>query len=776
MIGLLFFLIPICSAGIAIFRSVISNNRFEIILPAGTVIGLLIFTFFLNMVSFVFKGSTGIIISYALFTLLGLTVFLKQRRNLKIYFNLFQDRLIFFWAAPTIIWGGFFYWKVAHALIGSDTNLYYSIAHSFIKGNFPPMTPWQPDIPLSYHVGASELLGAFHFFTGLNFQFLHLFFSFLFIFCNTQIIIWLIKRHQDLTSFLIANLAVVATFISYGFFYITWPIFPLHLPELRSINQAVLWLRELPTVNQSIEVYGAPINLDGLIYFIFHAFGLAAFLSLMALLLYIKKGSLGGWLTLCVSLAALALVNESIFIAAFPALVIGMLLIEYKERTLWKNLKGILILLILTVIMVFYQGGIISTTINPFSTIESSADIFPKKEDIKGDFLGYHLGQEISKLLPAKPEWLPLRWFHVGIDLLLPVCFLVLLIPKWEFRQSVLLKILFIAAVTSLGAYHFIVPKFLVANGNRFLSASFLFFSLLLLFTLIFIWERLNKNFLKKILLLILAVWILFPTILPPLALLSKTRFGENKLIPKKEVKTTAIKWIEGKLSLNNRIAVLDARSPHPSGQSRAMVQAGVFAPIFPGDVRVYTIEASPEYFDMAYFLSPAALQKLKIDTLLIDNIFFETLPEIRKQQLKDSKYFEKIFEYSSDENNWEKVYKINERYLKAGREIDGTFFQLGDIFQTPGRIYIDNEENFNPSYLRRAIIFNLRDRDIYYLPQSGVYLNVEAEINFHPPRDDSSYDYLILGRNTNPQICKCQTKLIWTGLKDEILVWKKID
>lgn len=769
-IKVIFFVTPIWFTGVVIIRTIIKEQRVELIFPSGLIMGISLYVFLLNGISYIILPPQSIYISYLILFLSG--IILRRIHKLE-SLTLPNGEVFLFWVLSLIFWAFFLIWKSNFALIGSDTNLYYSIAATFIKGNFPPQTPWQPDIPLSYHVGTSELLGAFHFLTGLDFTFLHLFFSTLFILCSIQIITWVIKRHNNLISFLLANLAVATTFISFGFFYITWPVFPLKIPEFKSLNQLVLWLRDLPTVNNSIEVYGAPISLDGLIYFVFHGFGLAIVLSLIALILHIKKGTWGGWLIICIGLASLALVSESIFIAAFPALVLGMLLVEHKEGNLSKKFKKILILLILTVLVIFYQGGIISEAIKP-NSIEESAVIFPKKEDIKEDFTSYHLGQQSSKLLPLKKEWLPLRWFHPGIDILLLLSLLIILIIKVEFSQAVLLKILFIAAVASLLAYHFIVPKFLVANGNRFLSVSFLFFSLLLSFTLIYLREKVSKNFTKKVLFLVLVMWIFVPTILPPLASLSKTRFGENKLIPKKLAGSPAILWLKNNSNYSDRVVVLDKNAPHPSGQVRALVEAGVFAPVFDGSIRAFTIEASPEYIDIAYSLSPSALSKLGISRLLIDHDFYQTLPKKRLEQLGNEKYFKRIFDNSNNLREWERVYEVNDEYLRNGGELDGTLHELFNILPNIGKIYIDNEENFKYDFLRRPIIFMLRDRDLYYLPQSGVYLNVEANINQKTPDKNINYDYLVLGNKTDPQsACRCKVKLIWKGLNNQIYLWR---
>ena len=155
------------------------------------------------------------------------------------------------------------------------------------------------------------------------------------------------------------------------------------------------------------------------------------------------------------------------------------------------------------------------------------------------------------------------------------------------------------------------------------------------------------------------------------------------------------------------------------------------------------------------------------------DSDFFETLSDVRRAQLGNEMYFRKIFENEKG-GEWEKIYEISDKYLRMGGETKGSFKEFAEIFSN-GKIYIDNEENFNPSYIRRAIIFSLRDKDLYYLSQSGVYLNTEVYIAQSQPRGDGNYDYLVLGKNTNPaDNCNCQAELVWNGLKDEVYVWER--
>lgn len=774
---LLVYLFPVLIIGIIIIRKTSSIDRFELLVPVGSIFGISLFVFLINIVSFFVKGIYAIELGYGILSLIVLFLIPLSLKSSRI--DIPSGKQVIFYLLSILVWGSLFFWKGNYALIGSDTNLYYGIAHTFIKGNFPTMTPWQPDLALSYHLGISELLGAFYSFSGLPFEFLHIFFAGFFILLCSQIVIWGWKRHDNIFSFIWGNLSAAVIFISFGFFKIIIPYFPIKFPNILNLHGLFLWIRNLPTVNQSIEVYGAPVNLDGLIYFIFHAFGLAVLLSLIMVTIYPNKSSILSWVSLLVGLISLALINESVFIISAPALIFGALLMGVRNKTLLKNLKFIILLCFISLAIIIMQGGMITNLFFPLNRLEKSVLIFPNKSDIQEDFIAYHHYQEISKTLILKQEWFPFRWFHIGSEVLILICLFFFTYTKYTSRQKILVTIFFIAGITSLLSYNYIVPKFLIANGNRFLVLTFINFSLFIMFSLQQFFDNFSKrkSWLKNLILTILVIFIFIPSILPPLALLSKSRFGESKLIPKFRKDSQGIEWMRLNLAYNNRVVVLDSRAPHPSGMARAIVESGVFAPLFPGEFRAYTIEATPEYFDIAYYLSPYALRKLKINIVFIDNVFYLTLPEIRKQDLENNKYFDKLFDNSGKTKNWEKIYRVKENYLATGTEIERTFKQFINLFSPKDKIYIDNEENFEPNYLRRAIIFSLRDKDLYYLPQSGVYLNVESNIKMNPLLDTGEYDYLILGKDTYADsICKCRTKLIWQGIKDKVFIWKRIN
>lgn len=774
-VKLLAFLLPVIWAGIVTFRRVSSERRIELILPAGAVLGVALLVFLLNLIAYVAKGTLGVFLAYGATIFIGVLLFRKKRSD-KVNFP--KGKSLLFFLTSLLVWGAFIFWKSAHAPIGSDRELYYAVASTFLRGNFPPVTPWQPDVLLSYHIGPSLLLGAFQLFTGLSFEFLHLFFSAFFILSSALIVIWIWKRHTSILSFSLANLAAGIAFISFGFLKFAWPVFPLELPQVSSFREFVLWGRQLPTVNESIEVYGAPINLDALIYFIFHAFGIAIFVCALVLLLNPKKVNvLLTWATIFVMLAALAIVSESLFVGAAPALILGILYLEWRKKTLRKNLFALGLLLILFFLTAVLQGGVITSGVFPPEDIPSSVALFPKEGDIREDFTSYHYYQEITKSLPTKNDWLPFRWYHVGLDALLPIAFFLVLLLRKREKWLFLLGALSLTGLFSLIAYNVIVPKYLIANGNRFLAHSYQFSALALSLSVIGIISLLQKEKHKFTKFLVLAVffWVALPTVIPPLALLSKTRFGPNKLAPISAKTSEAFFWIKENLPADRRVVVLDSRAPHPSGMARVMAEAGVFAPVFPGEFRAYTIEPSPEYTDIVYSLSPKALEKLGVSIFYLESSFYESLPKLRQKQLLEENYFKVLFEKKHN-GSWERIFEIKDSYLAEGGELPGTLEELAALAPKEGSFYIDNEENFDPSFLRRPLIFVLRGRDLYFEPGSGIYLNVEEEIPFKHPSTEANYDYLALSPKTRPEdICGCETRLLWQGLEGQLLLWENI-
>lgn len=777
---LLIILLPLFLVGFFLIRISSVVKRVELVIPTSIVLGLTFFIFLLNTISHFVKGENAILSAYFITIVFGLFLSTKFRRN---DLDFPKGKSLVFWIISLGVWIGFLFWKAAYALVGGDSSIYYSIASSFVRGNYPPVTPWQPDTPLSYHLGTLELLGSINFFTNLSFDFLHRFLSTIFIICSVQIVLWIWKRHNNIFSFILTNLIVASAFISFGFLKFVIPHIPLKLPAISNFKEFILWARDLPTVYDSIETYGAPVTLDSLMYAIFHAHGMAIFFLLLTLIIFPRKDhSIITWIVLLFILATLALVNESIFVAAFPAVVIVKFFLLLKDIRNYSNYAAsvkkvitFLLLVLFSAVLVLIQGGVISANMAGDKGIEKSVVVFPKRTDISSDFISYHINSMRSRAHLFKESWLPFNWYHVGVDILFLLSLYFFLKLKFSESEKIILLTLITTSVFALIAYNIIVPKYVTANSNRILAISYQLLALIVGLVLIAKAEKIlsSTNLILKSVIFLVIILVYIPTIVPPLAKLSKTRFGPNKMVPDFQQTDESIKWIRENTPVDERAIVLDARAPHPSGDTKALVN-GILTPLFIGGFRTYNIDPGPEYIDIVYTLSPKALKDLKISTLLIDQDFFSKMSEVRKKQLDDDTLFKKLFEYIKPDRSWEKVYKVNDLYLQKGGELPGTISELITQIPSNSRVYIDIDENFHPNFLRRPLIFSLRNNELFFVSGSGVYQHVEVPISLYDPQKGILYNYLLLGKASDPhQICFCDTELLWKGLNDKVYLWK---
>lgn len=773
--GALLFLIPIWWVGFIVARRTTSLRRLEVLLSLALPIGVALYIFVLNLLSFIVKGSFGIYISYFIFILIGLVISKKIKTD-KIDFP--KKFVLLLFILSTVIWGILLFWKVGHTVLGGDTGLYYAIAKTFARGNFPIVSPWQPDLPLKYHYGASIFLGALEGFTGYSLEFLHRFIVFLLLLSFSQILIWTWKRHDNLFSLVLYQLVPAVALISVGTFMFVWPHLPLQFPELGSFRDFVLWGRSLPSVHLSFETYGAPVSLSVIIYFLFYAVSLSVFYSFMIFLIFPRlKNRLFYWMIIGVVLSSLALINESLFL---PALIVSIFIVlwqEIRERTLRKNFVKLLTVGMVFGLVVLFQGGIITDSIVRKDGLESSVSFFPKKEDLPYEFTGYHRAQQASKLFPIEEKWLPFIWYHAGFTWLYifgAFGFLYLLIKK-ENKKIIIFTVFLVSAISSVIAYNVVVPKYLAANGNRLMLFSYQIFGVALTLFLIWLFESIQKRKAAAVIFSLCAVWLLIPSILPPVLQLSEARLSENRFLNVYEDKPETFKWIEKNIPIEKRVVDVTSNTPFSSRPQEIMVRAGALTPTFDPKYRAYTLETSPEYLDLVFTLNPDIVKKLKVSYLIVDANYFQTLSEIRKRDIQNAQFFEKVFETSTPYAAWERIYRIKDKYISEASILPGTFDELTSLILKDAILYIEDWKSENPwATLRKAVMFALKDWNPYATPGSGVYLNVEAFINLREPHKAQKFDYLVLYKDTNPNsICACSLKLIWQGIGGNVKVWK---
>lgn len=232
-----------------------------------------------------------------------------------------------------------------------------------------------------------------------------------------------------------------------------------------------------------------------------------------------------------------------------------------------------------------------------------------------------------------------------------------------------------------------------------------------------------------------------------------------------------AFNWVRDNLSIKEKIIVLTQPSAFILANIGLVTQIGALTPMWDITPRVrLCFEMSPLYADAYYTLNPNTFKTLKLDYLIISDIYLSQLTVQRRNDLMNTSYFQPVF---VDPLHQEKILKITPKYLEEGKNLNGTLSQLAEIAPKKGTYFIEYTPNI-PENMFRALRVLLYDRDVYHLIGAAFYNGIiDVEIKLHD-RFLDNYDYLILGAATDPKtICRCEAKLLWTGLGNSIKLWK---
>lgn len=757
-IKVLIFLLVLFWSGITIVRRATSDNRAQIIIPAGTIIGIAIYIFLINLFAHFLKGPPGIIV--ALITEISIAIVIKRFKSIpKLEFP--KGGQMALWITSLIIWSLFLYVITAHAQSnGGDSVNHYSIASLFIRGDYPPHTPFQPDYLMYYHLGAGEFLGAVKALTGAPYYFTHSLISFFALLAMSQIFTWLIPVKKSYFSLLIISLPALIGIISMGNFMAAWPV-QIGLPDLA----------KGPTIYNAQEVYGTPHGLDILIYFIHRLLSTSFIIGLLPIIIRPINSRLIISLVLLTVFSATALTDEVVLFVTLPAYLLILFLTVFK-----KALMKWVLFITLTGLVIILQGGIITETIIGFNNGESGVIIFPRsKQESDRQNNSYRLRQQSSKMIPDQPQYFPLKWFHPGIFWSLSVLLLIIIYVHRTKNSNqqirILLSFLFVSAVTAVVAYHEIVPKdYLSANGNRFLALSYYLSGLGITFFILFWW--LNSSSKKYIIPKIFICWIFAISIIPSFALLfPRPKDFWYKISPKTE--RPAFEWVKNNLPVRERVLALTDPDPIPFSNLIFVTEIGALTPLWAPEPRVYDIfDMGPTYADLYYTLNPDSLKILKVKYLIINNLYLTGLTDQRKADVLNSEYFQPRF-FSQDRT--EGVFEVTDRYLYEAKNLAGTLEELVKVAPKTGTFFIDYRTSI-PEHMFRALRLILNDREVYHVPTAAFY-NGRIGINYFLRKDlPGNYDYLILGGNADPRtFCNCDTELLWTGLGSGIKLWRTL-
>ncbi len=717
------------------------------------IIGISIYIFLINIFAHFIKGPAGIIV--ALIVEFGIAIIFKHLKHVpKLEFP--KGSLMILWVISLILWSIFLYIITAHAQSnGGDSVNHYSVASLFIRGDYPPHTPFQPDYLMYYHLGAGEFLGATRALTEAPYYFTHSLLAFFVLLSMSQILTWLIPVKRKFLSFLlIISLPALVGIISMGNFMIAWPT-QFGLPDLT----------KGPTIYNAQEVYGAPHSLDVLIYFIHRIIAIS---FVIALLPIITRPSHNKRLVivavLAVVLSALALTDEAVFFVIFPVVTLVIFFV-ILQRSVFKWF----LFIIFTSLIVIAQGGVITQTILGINKAKSSITLFPDNS--------YQLSQQASKLIPDQNQYYPLEWFHPGIfwplTLLFFICiFVTFKKDKAEGEKSalrILLWFLFISSVIALSLYHVLVPKgYLNANGNRFLALSYYLSGLGLTFFVVYWWFASAQK--KYIVPKIFLCWIFAISIIPSFAKLFPRPKDYWYNIPPK-IERPAFEWVKKNLPIEERILALTDPDPIPFSNLILATEIGALTPLWGPSPRVYDIfDMGPAYADLYYTLNPSFLKILKVNYLIINNVYLTSLTDKRRVDVLNTEYFQPRF--LSDDGT-EGVFQVTEKYLREAKNLGGTLEEFNEIAPKTGTFFIDYRTSI-PEHMFRTLRLILNDREVYHTPTAAFY-NGRIDVDYFLRKDlPDYYDYLVLGQNADPRnFCNCNARLIWSGTGNGINLWK---
>lgn len=742
--------------GITIFKRVTTERRIEVLLPAGTIFGVCLYIFLLNFTAHFIKGTPGFWLAFCFQILLA---FASKRffPSLPLIFPKQRERKI--WILLLLLWALFLYQITAHATTdGADSTLHQSFAARFIRGDYPIHTPWQPDYIGFYHYGGAELLGSLHALTGTPYYFLHPFIAFLMLLSVSQILTWImIPEKKSFISIVSFSLPAITGLISLGGFFIAWPS---HFTPLFPLSH-------FPTLGNAFENYGSPTNLDALVFFL-HRFLAVSFLTSLFILLFYPKKNLLSYFSLAIFLAAIALTDESVFlITIIPILIIGFFNIFNKSIKIFSLSVCLFFLLIL------FQGGIITESfLNRYNN--SDVLLFPSDQpSVTEKYLSYRLTQQKSRFYPASENLTTLSWFHPGIiwQLMLFLIFVIVLSMKSSNKKmKILLWILLLSAVISLVAFFGLVPKgYTHPNGNRFLALSYYLSGLGLAYLCSYWFNQTNKiPRLVKYPINLFIFWILLTSIVPPFMQLFP-RKKDNWFIIKPQTVSLTNNWIKNNLPADKRIVALTEINPSNSMNMNLVKEAGVLTPVWMPTPRVHdSFDISPGYADLHYTLNPSIISTLKIDYILINNVYFSQLPKQRQQDLLNMDFFVPVF----SSNNFIILY-IKPKFLVEAKNFKGTYNELDQIAPLKGAYCLDYPPNISEHTYRilKLLLYNRKT----YCDHGGAFYNARIDISLNPSLENpDKYDFLVLGTNIDPQsFCHCQATLLWEGLGNNLKLWK---
>ncbi len=791
----------------------------------GMILGPLGFLLILGTLSYIFKGFWAIQIMFWIYFLL--CIHLSRKYSLKIprIENIFKkDRLLITVIAAVYI--SLFLFIASNYQILGDADVWFGIATSFARGNYPVVLPWQPDYLTIYHTGTFIVEGALKSLSGMNILVVHAFFA---AFLVSAIFLFVTALARNTTKSLISFIpAVVGLVLVGGPLILVSGYFNFIKTTFGNLSSG---FREKVTIISSYPQFsdvkssyggGATATMD-LLMKSFYTFALGVFIVFIYFLFvndwkqnYLKKHMISA-----VLIGLITSLDESFFV--FSVILFGISFIADNFR---KNRKLVIkqVLLsgtLLLATLVLIQNSVRDSFLTPdigiprvkltlpgqrVSSVYEDYEVFyipkfqlpkySKSEGAKLDNREYfyrYISENIverdnssyllSKLSAGNGvirDYLNTRWSLPNIFIVLLIVFTVALILRSKMAFS-----LSLAALIAMPLFVSIAPTFAGFTAYRFLDRSYHFLIFAIGFLILDIYSLFKKNKYFRLSGLIVFTFFFGPNLITSHAsLLDKSIYGQGmQNFKKREYECHQIlSQVSKKVAYNKRILFIDEKYPLVSAAPNCIAQAymnfGLFTSISPPKPKVLNPDGGGEWYDVALSLSPSSLKKLGVDYLYITNDAPERFSDVRKKQLKDASYFNPIYI-----DRWGILYQVM-RGFKDLPEDTVTLEQIAEMIQDNTFVYFDS---FPVHEIRRGLTLSLAKRVKLIGPEhhaagGDFFMYIEDVLPFYRTCEDErcskeleniKVDYAIMKTKLDPNLFFLDSfkKIIETP---QVSLWKK--
>lgn len=740
--------------GFVILSALYKSRNKCLTLGSAMIIGPLGFLFLLSIGSYFFKGQLAILGMFLLYTFTAFVFYLRKRRN--IYQNFFRfslngENLLILGAVSVYL--GLIFLFAHRSFVGSDSDIYYSIATSFARGNYPVVQSWQPNFLTVYHQETYLLEGALWALSGKDIELIHYFFS---VYIIWAIFLFLTGLAREKIRSVFCILPAVFGIILVGG--------PVMLSKISSLFSFLSSLKTQPdfAVFQSSNGAGAT-NLSGLIYNNFYTFGLAAFLLFLLLFINqsVKQFNFGRYLIL-LTLIVLGVSIDETFFPLELLLFCGLLFWQSRDFSIAKKyiylpvMAGIFVLLFVTI-----QNPIRDSVLTPSPELPRFKLLIENnwQPNERVSWNGFNLGPTVSGMRDIRMKYAAqmtlednnLAWIRLDIRLVYILLFVALLVvsSRWGF-------LLVISSVFSYIFSIFINNTFWPANAFRITNQAFQLAFIAVAFVIVGLLAQ--KKFFKKF---VAAVIIL---LLLPQLLSSHSKFFTFPL-RKWEANSTDARnnftKVKKDLDLENiakiippgKVTVFLDRYPTTAPFSylnyTALTKMGVFVPIGPSKVKILNPAPGIEWLDTINSLSPYAFKELNVEYAYIQNAALVRLSPEKLAAIKNHQYFQEVKKFGDDGI----LYKVLRAYGTTPDE-PNSLKQMSLTIGTGKRVYLD-KLHFNE--VRKALILELAKKDhlIGFPPAHGgdFYMYIETLLPFETetPEGLKNLDYVITDKEKDP-------------------------